>query len=378
MENKCRICSSIIKSNPELILENIPRLVHDLPLNLGDDSSTGINLEIYECNTCGHFQIFNNSTVYIKDVGSSHAFSKSMINHRISQAVKFIETYNLKNKKVLDIGCGDGHFMTILKNAGANVFGIEPSEHSVSICLNKNLNVQKGLINKTSLLENAPFDGFVCMHVFEHIPDVNIFLSSIWDHLNDSAIGLIEVPNFENSINFQRIYDFSSEHLSYFTTRTLRFALEKNSFEVLEIYSDWENEHLVAIVKKIGKQKLDGIKGKFENLKSSFLNLLNRKKTNDNYRIAIWGASTHSITLLSLINPTGIEFIVDSSEYKQNRYTPVTKIPVFSPSKIINSNIDLIIVMAPRYTREILNQLKNEFDFKGEVIFLNNSDLIKY
>ena len=99
---------------------------------------------------------------------------------------------------------------------------------------------------------------------------------------------------------------------------------------------------------------------------------------NKNLKIVIWGASTHSITLLSLIQPEGIEFIVDSSEYKQNRFTPISNIPVYSPSKIVNSNIDLIIIMAPRYTKEIIEQLKTELKFEGKIIALENCDLVDY
>lgn len=371
------MCSSLVTEGPSLLLKNVPHLIHDLPISINDDFSNGVDLEVYECKICGHFQIFNNNTVYKDDVGSSHAFSKSMIVHRTSQANYFIDKYGLKFKKILDIGCGDGHFMTILNEAGAFAFGVEPSGYSVKICLEKNLNVQIGIMDKDLDLINAPFDGFVCMHVFEHIPDVNDFLLSIWSNLKDGAVGLIEVPNFEKALINERIYDFSSEHLSYFTKKTMRFAFEKNGFEVLEIKSDWDDEHLVAVVKKVSHLSLNKIKTRFEVLKSDILSLIQNKKA-ENYKIAIWGASTHSITLLSLICPIGIEFIIDSSEYKQNRFTPISRIPVFNPSKLLSCKIDLIIIMAPRYTKEIIQQLTIGFKFEGEIFILENSNLIKY
>lgn len=157
----------------------------------------------------------------------------------------------------------------------------------------------------------------------------------------------------------------------------MRFVFERNGFEVIDIRSEWEGEHLVAIVKKVTKNVLNGIKVKFESLKQEFEDLLGREKKLRK-RIAIWGASTHSITLLALIKPDGIEFIVDSSEYKQNRFTPVSNIPVFAPSKIMDSEIDIVIVMAPRYTSEIIHQLKSELNFNGRIVVLNNSSLLEH
>ncbi len=121
MNKICRVCNSSVASSPSLILNNVPRLVHDLPVNLDVDNTEGVDLSVFECNVCGHIQIFNDFTVYKEDVGSSHAFSKSMIEHRELQAKSFIEKYDLKGKKIVDIGCGDGHFIRILKHAGARV-----------------------------------------------------------------------------------------------------------------------------------------------------------------------------------------------------------------------------------------------------------------
>jgi len=62
--------------------------------------------------------------------------------------------YNFKNKKVLDLGCGDGSDLQILKNKGAKIFGLDSSKEMVKLA-KKKLNSNN---IKTGLFEKIPFE----------------------------------------------------------------------------------------------------------------------------------------------------------------------------------------------------------------------------
>ena len=51
--------------------------------------------------------------------------------------------------------------------------------------------------NSDYKIKEGPFDAFFIMSFLEHIPHPNETLSGIYNNLNDDAIGLIEVPNFD-------------------------------------------------------------------------------------------------------------------------------------------------------------------------------------
>ena len=95
-----------------------------------------------------------------------------------------------------------------------DAYGIEFSLESVENCKNKGLKVSNGFIDSTNYtISNGPFDVFLLMSFLEHIPQINQFLKGIRNNLNENALGLVEVPNFDMIIQeklflnlFQIIY----------------------------------------------------------------------------------------------------------------------------------------------------------------------------
>ena len=71
----------------------------------------------------------------------------------------------------------------------------------------------------------------------------------------------------------------------------------------------------------------------------------------------------------------GIKYVVDSASYKQGRFTPVSHFPIVSPDQLRSQPVDVVIVMAPRYNDEIVEQLKDELKFKGTIALLRGSDI---
>lgn len=78
----------------------------------------------------------------------------------------------IKNGKVLDIGCGNGGYLSILKDCGWKVYGLDFSEKAVRCAREK-----RGLKNvKKTKAENLPyperfFDLITMNHVIEHLTD---------------------------------------------------------------------------------------------------------------------------------------------------------------------------------------------------------------
>ena len=84
-------------------------------------------------------------------------------------------------------------------------------------------------------------------------------------------------------------------------------------------------------------------------------------------KVAIWGAGIKGITTLALLKSRGIEYIVDTDPTKKGLYSPVSHIPIVHPEEIDHNPFDVIVISAVMYLDEIVEQLRKELDFKGEI-----------
>ena len=374
-KKSCRLCKSELSLEPSFILKNLPLGVQFFPSKEELANDLPVVLNIYRCNACGFVQAFGNQVVYESEHSAATSISPAMMEHKYSQAEGFLSKYNLKGKNILEAGCGDGHFLKMLKDAGAaNAIGVEPSVKSKESSDYKNdVTIYSEFITETNILKEGPFDAFATFHVMEHIPDIHDFIAGISVNLKEGAIGFVEVPSSELIEDELRFYDIINDHLNYFTLRTMKLAFEMHNFEILDSYRDWNGEHNVIIVKKLKKYDYQII----ENAKVETIeNLTSVLDKYSNKKVAIWGASMHSLTLLSQFQTEKIAYVIDSAKYKQDRFTPVSHYSIVSPSILSTQPVDCIIIIAPRFVDEIVADLALKIDFKGDIAILDKEQVV--
>ena len=115
------------------------------------------------------------------------------------------------------------------------------------------------------------------MSFLEHIPQINQFLKGIRNNLNENALGLVEVPNFDMIIQEKLFSEFIPDHLFYFTNSTLKRTLEFNGFDVIDCKPIWHDYIISAVVKKRGNTNLEI----FENSQNLLIKKI--RKYVDNY-----------------------------------------------------------------------------------------------
>lgn len=105
------------------------------------------------------------------------------------QAIDLIKKYNLK--KVLDIGCGEGHFLDKISTLVDFAMGCEFNKTALERCQSKNLNVTDKTLDNIS----EKFD-FICMfQILEHINTPKEFLNDVLNLLIPNGILFIVTPN---------------------------------------------------------------------------------------------------------------------------------------------------------------------------------------
>jgi SAM-dependent methyltransferase len=350
-------------------------MAQNMPSESELGNEKGLDYNVCQCTRCGLVQLDCNAVFYYKDVIRSGGFSSVMINLRKNQYADFVNKFNLNGKRILEVGCGGGEFLQILKEFDVQPFGIENNPELAEFARLKGLTVYNGFIgNKNDIISNEKFDAFLSFNFLEHQPDPNGMLQGIYNNTIENATGLITVPSFEYFIEQNSFYEFIRDHIAYYTENTLSFLLCKNGFDVLEVYR-FNRDTIAMHVKKLQRLDLSPLKENFNRLNNSIQHYLSEIKKSGGV-VAVWGASHQGFTILSASNiGKSVDYIIDSAIFKQGKFSPVTHVPIVSPDYYFNRKADAIIIIAPGYSNEIYQIINNKYGTDVRVATIKSDTL---
>ncbi len=374
--NACRVCGHSFIDGPLLRYANMPGAAQFFPDAKALTEDRGVDLEVCQCSSCGLVQLSNEAVPYYREVIRASAVSEEMRQFRAQQFGRFIEEYALRGKKVLEVGCGRGEYLSILQQGGAKAHGLEYSRDSVAQCIAGGLCVSRGFIDNTACeLEGAPFSAFMILSYLEHLPDPNGTLGGVRRHLVDGGVGLVEVPNFDMILRQNLFSEFTTDHLSYFTEDTLRTTLALNGFEIVDCRAVWHDYILSAVVRKRDKLDLSRFSACQSQVKKEIEGYLRRY---GGKKAAIWGAGHQALAMIALTGLADkIRYVIDSAPFKQNKFTPATHVPIVSPDVLESDPVDAIIVMAASYSDEVARIIRHRFNRNINVSILRVCGLEK-
>ena len=372
---KCRVCKSNCFDSPLLRYTNMPSSAQGFPDLKSLKNDNGSDLNLFQCSSCGLVQLSEKPVSYYKEVIRASSFSDEMKKFRGEQFLSWVDKYNLKGKSILEVGCGRGEYLSILKQTEVSLaHGIEYSKESVSSCINSELSVTKGFFgDENFVLPKQKYDGFICLNFMEHWPDPNRVLEHLKHNLSEGAVGIIEVPNFDMILKQGLYSEFISDHLFYFTKDTLTFMLNYNGFEVIECSVIWHDYILSAVVRKRKRIDLSLLKSRKLNVETelnSFIDKFEKKE------VAIWGAGHQSLAVMSLAKlENKIRYVVDSAPFKQGKYTPATHFPIVAPIELVNNPVKAVIIIAASYSNEVACIMKNTYQHIKYVVIVEDTGL---
>lgn len=162
----------------------------------------------------------------------------------------FFDNIPLKSGKLLDVGCGDGLFITKAQELGYEVWGIDFDRKNVQTCTEK-----RGLKNVFHMtLEdfvksyddvNSKFDIITFFEVLEHQENPRMFMELIKKLLKPGGWIAGSVPNRESLIqimlrNKGSFDDYPPNHLLYFNQRSLENLLKSTGFVNINIKTKFQ------------------------------------------------------------------------------------------------------------------------------------------
>ena len=189
------------------------------------------------------------------DAETLHRKSKFSLIFESLKQINVNNRPNTESESALDIGCGEGFFLTELFSRGYKVSGLDYDEFA---CKKFNPEMlpffQSGDISENLnqlLSQNRLFDLIYLGNVLEHVQDPRTLLETAKGLLAENGVCVILVPNdftpFQKSLLHDGVvekeYFFAPpEHLNYFNTNNLRIFLSNQNFEILDMWTDYPIE----------------------------------------------------------------------------------------------------------------------------------------
>jgi SAM-dependent methyltransferase len=142
----------------------------------------------------------------------------------------------LERGPVLDVGCGRGEFLELLRDAGVPARGIDLSNEMVLRCREKELDVSKAdAISYLAALPDGSLGGIFCAQVVEHLPTAATlaFIRLAYAKLHADGVLIIETLNPEALLVHYRWFWMDPTHVRLVHPETLKFLLVSSGFRDL-------------------------------------------------------------------------------------------------------------------------------------------------
>ena len=151
--------------------------------------------------------------------------------------MRYIPYFQGKNH-VLDLGCGRGEFLELLRENHIPATGIDLLAEFVDFCNLKDLSVTKGNgVDYLATLEDASLDGIFAGQVVEHLTTDELLLLCHHAYHKLSAGGtlILETPNPTTLAIYSNFFYVDPSHVKPVHPLTLRYFLQEAGFSSIEV-----------------------------------------------------------------------------------------------------------------------------------------------
>jgi SAM-dependent methyltransferase len=289
---------------------------------------------------------------------------------------RLIEQYGIRNKRIIEIGCGKGEFLAEMCALGNNTgIGIDPAyvpERNPAEGASSVSFIQDFYSEKYAHLEA---DVICCRHTLEHIDDTFVFLKTIRDAIGDrtQTLMIFEVPETLRVLREGAFWDIYYEHCSYFTPASLARLFDATGFDTDQLDLVFDDQYIVITayprVQDRGpgasrevdiaslRQAVDDFRQACRAGLTYWKGVIDRASEDDK-KIVAWGSGSKAVAFLTTLGlGDTIEYVVDINPYRQGKFLPCTGQEIVSPEFLQQYRPDQIIVMNPIYGDEIQQDL---------------------
>ena len=157
----------------------------------------------------------------------------------VAAGQKFYVPYFQGRRHVLDLGCGRGEFLELMKQNGIGARGVDSDPEAVALCRSKQLEVEQvDLFSYLADLPNSSLDGVFSAQVAEHLPPARLpeLVALAAAKLEPGGVLAVETPNPECLAIFAASFYLDPTHVRPVPAALLHFYLEESGFGAIEVH----------------------------------------------------------------------------------------------------------------------------------------------
>ncbi|GAB4568752.1 MAG: class I SAM-dependent methyltransferase [Anaerolineae bacterium] len=332
-------------------------------------------ISLHFCLRCAHtFNAAFDPAALGYDVGYENTLDHSARFREYVQALAnmLIERYDLHGKDIVDIGCGQGAFLTLLCELGDNRgVGFDPSYDAMANVAPPTTRVTFIRDHYSMRYAHVPADLCISRQVLEHIARPISFLRDLRAAIGDrrQARVFFEVPNALFTLEDLSVWDIIYEHPSYFSHCSLSEAFSRAGFRVEDVWPTYEGQFLcIDAVPEAdaGIQAIcsDGELRRLRDIAAAFRRRRDEKIAHwgallqelraEGARAVVWGAGSKGVMFLNSLDTAGvIDYAVDINPRKQGMFVSGTGQRIVPPEFLVSYRPEVVILMNPVYQEEI-------------------------
>jgi hypothetical protein len=382
---KCPSCGAVGMS-AFYQLENVP--VHSVLLLQAREEALNYpkgDIALGFCPACGFISnVAFDPTLqeYSSGYEATQSFSPTFnaFAHRLAR--RLIDQYDLHGKEIIEIGCGQGEFLTMLCELGDNRgVGFDPAY--VGGRAEGRAQDQITFIRDFYSERYADYHGdfFCCKMTLEHIQHTADFVGMVRRALGDQSntIVFFQVPNVTRILQELAFWDIYYEHCSYFSLGALVRLFRKCGFDVINLAQEYDGQYLMIEARpgdgeggaSLGQEDVLEQEDDLENLARDVAGFSEKypgkldawqrglqRIRRAGRRVVIWGAGSKGVAFLTTLGIYDeIEYAVDVNPHKRGTYMAGTGQEIVAPEFLEEYRPDVVIVMNPIYCDEIQQYL---------------------
>jgi len=401
-DHKCRFCNTALE-HTFADLGMSPLANSYVSLAKADAMEPFYPLHAYVCSKCWlvQLQMYQTGEDIFSDYAYFSSYSDSWLVHAKAYTEKMRARFGLNaSSKVVEIASNDGYLLQYFKEAGVPVLGVEPAKNVAEVAIAKGIPSVVKFFGETTARElvgtGIQADLLLGNNVLAHVPGLNDFVTGMKILLKPTGVITMEFPHLQRLVDDRQFDTIYHEHFSYFSFITVEQVFAQHGltlFDVEELPTHGGSlriygRHTEDISKPVSERVI-ALREREQRLGYTSLELYNSfaekviatkrdilefmiKAKREGKSIVGYGAPAKGNTLLNYcgIRTDMISYTVDRSPYKQAHLLPGTRIPIYSPEKIVETKPDYVVILPWNLKDEIVKQMAHIREWGGKFVVM--------